>query len=100
MKKPKRRKRRGPNLPTIADEWAGFVEHVLKPAGLTSKTQHDEMQKAFYGGARIMMCMMQRIGQPDIPTIHAEQYLEARDAELEEFSAQQLREYGNRDGRN
>jgi hypothetical protein len=75
MKPPKRRPRPDPNLPTCADEWGIFVREVLIPAGIPEGTQRDEMQKVFYAGLRTMLCMVQRVGEPDVSMQFGERYL-------------------------
>lgn len=84
-------------LNSIQVEWERFwamVSKGMKPA--PSQNQHDEMRKAFFAGAWTIHKATVEIGEPHINERIAMKYLDARERECQQFKAELMREYAER----
>jgi len=52
-------------MKTVQQEWESFSKEVFRGMDV-SKTQSDEMRKAFFAGATAMLAMVQETGEPEI----------------------------------
>lgn len=69
----------------LASGWESFRKDVISPAA--GPTQVNEMQKAFYGGAHVILATMLAIANLDIPDEAAAMILESMHQELQKFAA-------------
>jgi hypothetical protein len=79
-------------LKSIEEEWQGLAAMLFRKKK-PSKTQYDEMHKAFFAGAWALFCALEEIGKPHVSEAVGEAYLEARRAECLAFKDRLLREY-------
>lgn len=82
-------------LKSIEEEWNGFSAMVFRNF-TPSKTQREEMKKAFFAGAWALFTALEYIGTDAVTEDQGEAYLEARRAECLAFKNQILGEYALR----
>lgn len=82
-------------LNSIQVEWERFAEMVFR--GMTpSETQREEMRKAFFAGAWLLLAALEEIGSDHVSEEEGERYLLSRKAECEEFATRLVREYAEK----
>lgn len=71
-------------LRTIKEEWTDFVRKSYEGVPI-GNTQYDEVRRAFYAGALVMLLNVNRIGEDDVSEDAGVDYLETVHAELNQF---------------
>ena len=79
-------------LKSIETEWKGFSEMVFKNIN-PSSNQTEEMKKAFFAGAWVILCAMREIGKPHISEDAGVAYMEARHQEGLAFFKKLMKDY-------
>ena len=78
-------------LRNIEQAWQSYASQVIRGVSPDS-VQYRETQKAFYGGAHVIMSMMRQMGEDDIDDDVGAAHLEAISQELDAFNQKVMTE--------
>ena len=79
-------------LKSIEEEWTGFAAMVI-PTVDPSSIQFREMRKSFFAGAWVILCALDKIGDPDTPDEVGVNYIKDRQQEGRKFYRELVKEY-------